>query len=79
MPGPSPSLASRQVGMHGQPGNDGNMVLDLNRVHPELLALAKQEVGLQDRPINALTHEEKVGAFTRMHTGWFVYLVLTCA
>jgi hypothetical protein len=50
MPQRSPSLAARQAEIN-----------DLSRIPPNLLTNLKQEAGLADKDINAMTVDEKVG------------------
>lgn len=58
MPGPSPSLAPRQTsGFHD----------DLGPIPQEVLNQAKAELGLQDKPMNALTPDDKVVMLHDIH------------
>ena len=45
------------------PPNHEALTFDFNRVPPEILTPAKQEIGLQDKVPGAMTADEKVSSF----------------
>ena len=53
---PSPSMSHRQPPGMPQP----SLEMELNRIPPPVLQRLKQDIGLAEKDVTAMTHEEKV-------------------